>query len=340
MNIERLMDVVFPARDQSLARVVSALSEPETGRPADNLVTNEDSFARVAGDLEARAPKGGVYLGVGPDQNLTYVARSRPRLAFVLDFRRRNTLLHLVHKALFALSPDRLSYLARLTARSTEWLPQDPTVDQLVEAYSAPEMDRGQLDRTILDVAGYLGSLGVVGEAEWPELARIQSKLAGPGLKARFLAMPMYPTLGHLMGTRDRSGQPAHFLARESWYRSVREAQLGDRVIPLVGDFAGSKALPALAAWLKGRHLALSVLYMSDVEFFLMRSGRFAGYAENLARLPWLEGAVVIRTSTREIDHDDRAPGDSSTTILRPAGPFLERALAGKFRTIDDLFAR
>jgi hypothetical protein len=340
MTPERLMDVVFPARDQSLARVIADLSEPETGRPADNLVTNEDSFGRVAGELERLAPEAGVYLGVGPDQNLTYIARARPRLAFVVDFRRRNALLHLAHKALFAMAPDCASYLARLTARSPGPIPEDPTADQLVEAFSGPEMDRGRLGRAIAEVADYLEALGVVGVDEWPELAKIQARLAGPGLDSRFLALPMYPTLGHLIRSRDRSGRPAHFLARESWYRAVREAQLGGRVVPVVGDFAGSRALPALGGWLRARGLAVSVLYISDVEFFLLRNGRFAAYVENLGRLPWRDGAVLIRSSTREIVHPDRAPGDSSTTILRPVAPFLEAARAGRIRSVDDLFAR
>jgi hypothetical protein len=201
-------------------------------------------------------------------------------------------------------------------------------------------MDRGRLDRAIADVAGYLGPLGVVGVDEWPELAKIQARLAGPGLDSRFLALPMYPTLGRLIRSRDRSGQPAHFLARESWYQIVREAHLGDRIVPIVGDFAGSKALPALGSWLRARGLAVSVLYISDVEFFLLRSGRFPSYIENLGSLPWRDGAVLIRSSTREIVHPDRVPGDSSTTILRPVAPFLEGARAGHFRSVDDLFAR
>jgi hypothetical protein len=340
MNIERLMDVVFPARDQAFARVVAGLSEPETGRPADNLITNEDSFARVADELDRIAPEGGVYLGVGPDQNFTFIAHARPRLAFVLDFRRRNALLHLAHKALFAHAPDRVSYLTRLTARRPRPLPEDPTPDDLVAAFEGVEMDRARLDATIAEAASYLGPLGVLADTEWPELEKILAKLAGPGMNARFLALPMYPTFGHLVCSRDRTGRPSHFLARESWYQAVRGAQLGDRVLPLVGDFAGPAALPALAAWLRRRDLAVSAFYASDVEFFLLRYGKFAAYAANLAKLPWLEGAVLIRTSTREINHPDRHPGDSSTTILRPVAPFLEAAGAGRIGTVEDLFAR
>ena len=302
--IERMMDVTFPARDQALSRVVESLSEPDLGRTADNFVTNEDSFARVAGDL---ATRGGVYLGVGPDQNLTYVAHARPRLAIVLDFRRRNALLHLLHKALFQLSADRASYLGRLIARRPDDLPDDPTADAIVSAFDHRPMDRALLDRATREVEGLLRPTGLVLESEWPDLAIIQAKLAGPGLNARFLALPMYPTFGRMIASRDRPGQPAHFLAREDWYQAVRSIHLGDRLIPLTGDFAGAGAFPAIGRWLQDRALSVSVLYVSDVEFFLLRSGRFPAYVANLGRLPWLESAVLIRTSTREIDHPSRA---------------------------------
>jgi hypothetical protein len=337
MMPERLMDVAFPARDQALARVVADLSESDAGRAADNLITNEDSFARVADRLVQLGP-GNVYLGVGPDQNFTYLAHARPRLAFVLDFRRRNGLLHLTHKALFALARDRTSYLENLLARRPTGLPANPSADDLVAAFEGPPMDRGRLDATIAEVASYLRPLGVVDESEWPDLAMIQAKLAGPGLNARFLALPMYPTAGQLLRSKDRQGRPAHFLASEDWYQVVRAAQVGDCLIPIIGDFAGPSTFARLADWLRRRDLAVSTFYASDVEFFLLRSGKFPAYAANLAKLPWAEGAVLIRTSTREIPHPERVSGDSSTTILRPVGPFLEAARAGRIKTVEDLF--
>ena len=338
MSTEHLADVAFPARDQSLARVIADLSEPDAGRAADNLITNEDSFARVAADLRRLAPAGGVYLGVGPDQNYSYIAQSRPRLAFVLDFRRRNALVHFAHKALFQAAPDRAGYLARLLARTPRPLPADPSADDLVAAFEGVAPDRPALDASIAGSASALRALGLLAEAEYPEVATIRAKLAGPGLAARFLALPIYPPLARLIRARDRGGMPGHFLADQGWYRVVREAHLGDRIIPLVGDFAGGFALPRLAEWLRRRGLRVSVFYASDVEFFLLRAGRFAAYAANLARLPWAEGAVLIRASTREIDHPERQPGDSSTTILRPVAPFLDAAGRGRVEGVDDLF--
>jgi hypothetical protein len=148
----------------------------------------------------------------------------------------------------------------------------------------------------------------------------------------------MYPTLAQLIRIPARDGRPAHFLSEESLYRAVRDLECEDRVIPIVGDFAGPTALPRLADWLRRRGKAVGVLYISDVEFFLLRSGRFAGYVENLDRLPRTEGAIVVRTSTRPIESPERVAGDSSTTIVRPFDRFLVDARAGRIREADDLF--
>ena len=335
-----LRSLLFPGRAaEDFAGLIAALSEPSSGPHADNLITNEDSFPRVAGALERRAPGRGVYLGVGPDQNFTYIAHCRPSLAIVLDYRRRNLRLHLLHKALFMLSKDRASYLSRLTARRVDDLPDDPTADQLVSAFDGAEFDPALLGRTRNEVAALLRPLGVLGDDEWADLATIQARLAGPGMDAKFLAMPIYPTFGELIRTPDRDGDPAHLLALEQHYRAVRRVQLDDRVVPLVADLAGEAALPRLADWLRDRGLGVSVLYVSDVEFFLLRAGRFDAYLANLDRLPWRDGALIVRTSTREIDHPARVPGDSATTIAVPAAPFLADARAGRVRTPDDLFS-
>jgi hypothetical protein len=315
------------------------LSDPETGPAADNLISNEDSFPRVAGEVARLAPRGSSYLGVGPDQNLTYLAHARPDLAFILDHRRRNLLLHLLHKALLTLAPDRASYLSRLTARApSRPLPDDPTAADLIDAFGPAPFDRTRLEAAVAEVVATLRPLGVVKDAEWPALATIHAKLAGPGLDARFLAMRMYPTFARLIRTTSRDGRPAHFLADESLYRAAREIERDDRVIPLVGDFAGPNALPRLGDWLRRHGRKLGVFYISDVEFFLLRAGKFAAYAANLDRLPWAEGAIVVRTSTREIDHPERVAGDSSTTVVRPIDRLLADARAGRIKDVDDLF--
>jgi hypothetical protein len=319
--------------------VIEVLSEPETGRPADNLMTNEDSFPRVCGELARRAPAGGVYVGVGPDQNLTYLAHARVELGFVVDYRRRNLRLHLLHRALLALAADRAGYLSRLTARSLRDVGKETDGAGLVAAARRAAWDQKQFDREVREVRRYLEPLRIVQEEEWSDLRTIHARLSGPGVEARFLALPMYPTLGDLITTTDREGRPAHFLAAEGLYATLRSLQCEDRVIPLVGDLGSPGTLGRIGAWLRERSLGVSVVYLSDVEFFLLRGGRYEGLVQGLEALPRLEGAVLLRTSTREIRHPQRVKGDSSTTIVVSLQEAISAWRGGKVRGADDLFA-
>ena len=332
------MDLTFPARDQALGKVIFACSEATNARPADNFVSNEDSIPRILGQLARRAEKGGVYLGVGPDQNFSMIAHAEPSLAFLVDFRRRNLLLHLLQRALFALSSNRITYLRRLTSRSPPEIAHDPHFEHLVEAFQAAPYLKSSQPSLIKEVATVLKSLEIIQANEWQDLATMQTRLAGPGLNARFLALRMYPTLASLILAKDREGEPRHFLASESLYKRIRELQVNDRVLPVVGDFAGSHTFLALGEWLRARRFEASVIYVSDVEFFLIRQGRFAAYLANLERIPWSKSALLIRTSTREIDHPSRVPGDSSTTVIEPVSSFLRRANRGQIFTVVDLF--
>jgi hypothetical protein len=177
-----------------------------------------------------------------------------------------------------------------------------------------------------------LQPLNLVEDAEWADLATIGAKLAGPGMNARFLALPAYPTLARLIV----SG--GHMLASESLYQQMRARQLTQRIIPVVGDLAGAAAMPALAAWLRTHSLQVAMIYFSDVEFFLLRDGKFAPFLENLQRIPWAEGAMLARSTSMKLDHRERVADDVGTTILRPVQPFLREARAGRIRNVDDLF--
>jgi hypothetical protein len=325
--------LLFPSRDRRFDQIVRALSEPNAGPGADNLMTNEDSFTRIVDTIDRKVTPGETYIGVGPDQNFTYIAHARPMLAFIVDYRRRNLLLHLYHQALFALSKDRAAYLSRLTARRPDPMPgEDATAEALVSAYKQVPMNRALLDATTDEVARTLQPLNLVEDAEWADLATIGAKLAGPGMNARFLALPAYPTLARLIVSGD------HMLASEPLYRQMRARQLTQRIIPVVGDLAGAAAMPTLAAWLRAHGLQVAMIYLSDVEFFLLRDGKFAPFLENLQRIPWAEGAMLARSTSMKLDHRERVADDVGTTILRPVQPFLREARAGRIRNVDDLF--
>ena len=103
--------------DKEFWKLMSDCPEPNGNFRSDNLVSNEMRYQYVIPELVQDTRPGGVYLGVGPEQNFTYIAALRPRLAFILDIRRGNVDLHLMYKALFELSADRADFVSRLLSR-------------------------------------------------------------------------------------------------------------------------------------------------------------------------------------------------------------------------------
>src|SRR3954451_13370148 len=76
--------------DQEFWKLSNELSEDNGYFRSDNLLSNETWYQIVIPDLLARTKPGGVYVGVGPEQNFTYIAAMKPKMVFVTDIRRGN----------------------------------------------------------------------------------------------------------------------------------------------------------------------------------------------------------------------------------------------------------
>src|SRR4029453_906727 len=126
----RLTDAEFWALSQTL-------SEPGGSFRSDNLLSNEVYLQYVIPDLLAVNKPGRVYMGVGPEQNFTYIASLRPSMVFIVDIRRGNLDLHLMYKALFDLSKDRADFLSKLFSRKRpEGLTAASSVTDIFRAFS------------------------------------------------------------------------------------------------------------------------------------------------------------------------------------------------------------
>src|SRR5438034_242608 len=104
--------------DAEFWTLMSDISEPDgVFRLADNFTSNEPEVGRVFTMLREKGIAGGVYLGVGPEQNLTYIAAIHPAMAFVVDIRRQAVMQHLLFKAIFELATDRADFIALLFSK-------------------------------------------------------------------------------------------------------------------------------------------------------------------------------------------------------------------------------
>jgi hypothetical protein len=141
--------------DQQFWEIVRTFSEPDGvftpggGYRSDNPISNERSLQQVMPALLFRQ-RSGAYIGVGPEQNFTYIAALEPTIAFVIDIRRENLLLHLLYKAIAEESADRVEFLSRLFARPRPFeLRTDASIEALFEAFqnspSPPALARANL---------------------------------------------------------------------------------------------------------------------------------------------------------------------------------------------------
>src|SRR5205823_209525 len=102
---------------------------------SDNLLSNERWFQHVIPTLVQTAKQNRAYIGVGPEQNFTYIVALKPKMAFIVDIRRGNFDFHLIYKALFEMSSDRAEFVSRLFSRPRpDGLTAKPTAEEVFPA--------------------------------------------------------------------------------------------------------------------------------------------------------------------------------------------------------------
>src|ERR1051326_7199564 len=97
--------------DAEFWKIVSEFSEPNGYFQYEIVTSNETSYQTVLPDLMKTPRSGGAYLGVGPEQNFTYIAALQPKIAFIIDIRRDMMLEHLMYKAVFEMSAERADFI-------------------------------------------------------------------------------------------------------------------------------------------------------------------------------------------------------------------------------------
>jgi hypothetical protein len=337
---------------RAFGRLVASLSEPGGYFDTDNLISNERGYLHVLGALTRLGVRGGAYVGVGPDQNFSYIARVRPSVAFVVDVRRDNLLQHLMFKALFARARNRAEYLALLVGRPApadvaRWgsRPVDAIVAYLDSTPATPASARAARDVVL---AGARGAGVPLSEGDLATVARFHQAFVDAGLGLQFTSAgraprSYYPTLRQLVQERDLEGNQASYLAREDDFQFVKALQARDGVVPVVGDLAGPHALAAIGRVVRGRGERVSAFYTSNVEDYLMRGGTFARYARTVAGLPRDRRSVIVRSyfgGNFGAPHPQAVPGYFSTQLVQTMDAFAADVAAGGYASYGDLVRR
>lgn len=376
--------------DAQFWRLITDLSEPGGQFQSDNLSSNEMGFPSIVSALRADHDTGGAYVGVGPEQNFTYIAAIHPQIAFIVDIRRQAVMQHLMYKAIFELAKDRADFVSLLfSKRRPAGLDSNSTIAQVWDAYFGVATDtsayatnlariKAQLTRThglpldSTDLASltyvyrafyWVGPIINYGTVAGPFRvtaggtcftflpAELQATSCGPDLTRlapRFdphafademaftvgagpVVGPVGPTAAYYGGVNfasvtaatDALGAANSFLGTEENYRFVKGMEARNLVVPVVGDFAGPKALRSIGQYLRDNHAMISAFYTSNVEEYLFDDRVEKKFYANLAVLPIAAGSVLIRNGTD----------------ICPIPPFLATVAAGRIAQYDDIFA-
>lgn len=337
--------------DTSFAALSATLSEPNGYFDSDNIITNEASYLQVASQLRKTGTHGGVYVGVGPDQNFSYIALIRPQIAFMLDVRRDNLLEHLLFKSLFAMARNRAEYLCLLLGKPVppdvgQW--SSKPIGDILAYVTAAHTDSEAVSATRKASNARIASFGIPLDAQDRAMIdRYRAEFVVSGLDTRYSSLGRnnrmdYPSLGELVMATDRAGRRVSYLADEDAFQFVRGMEQHDRIIPVIGNLAGDKAMAAIGAYASERHLKVSALYVSNVEQYLLtREGGFSEFARNVGTLPHDSSGVIIRSYFGRFGRTHPlyvpASGSVSTSMIETIDSFSRRIAAGEIRSYADL---
>jgi hypothetical protein len=300
--------------DQEFWRLSEALSEPGGAFTlSENFVSNEPFFAERIRWLR---PTGGVYLGVGPEQNFSYIAALRPAMAFIVDIRRENRNVHLLYKALFELSADRADFVSRLFSRPRPTgLGSDASVEEIFTRYDHVPPSPEQYSANATLVRERLLTTRALplsqGDLDWIDRAFRAFYAYGPEIHfwGSRTGGGLRPSYRQLMTAKDGAGQSRSFLATDEAFRFVRDLHSRNMIVPVVGDFAGPTALRRVGDYVREHSDLIYTFYGSNVGVYLTNEQTRA-FCRNLATLPASPDAWFVESnSMRSLTSKLRACG-------------------------------
>lgn len=281
--------------DEAVGPLIAKLSEKAGDFPSENYVSNELSLLDVADDLRAPALKGRAYVGVGPEQSYSYLGILEPKVAYIVDIRRGNLLEHMIFRGCFEKAKTPAEFFAALF---------DDDV-----ARTKAVLDRLHVEHSKEDDKA---------------LARIHAAFAKHKLGITYTMLAngrTYPTLGETLALK------GSFTESPDAYARVRQLVLENRVLPIVGDFGGKQALPAVGADMRERGLVLGVFYTSNVEQYLFDQKKHGTFVASVEAMPRDGESRIVRVwFDQGRPHPDQRPKIRTTQIVMRAGAFVRDA--------------
>jgi hypothetical protein len=327
----------LPARlgDAEYWKLEQDLSEPGGYfRIEDNYTSNEGEVGQLYTMLRETGVKGGVFMGVGPEQNFTYMAAIRPQMAFIVDIRRQAVMQHLMFKAMFELARDRADFISILFAKPRPaGLDTATSIQNLWEAYRTVRTDSALAAKNYAAIVNRLtkthGFTFTEDENEKLKAVFYAFYAYGPSITTRGAGGGGFGGRSYdfsdLTGfATDASGVARSFLSTEDNYQYIKMLHEKNLIVPVSGDFGGPKAIRAIGAYLTEHHGRVSAFYVSNVEQYLDGDNKLQTFYGNVATLPVDSTSVFIRPYSMR-----RGGFGGPTRSLCPIAAFIRAANSG-----------
>ena len=331
--------------DQQFWNLSRDASEEDGYFRSDNLLSNETSFQYIIPTLLKTAKQGRVYMGVGPEQNFTYMTALKPTMAFIIDIRHGNLDVQLMYKALFELSKDRAEFVSRLFSRKRpEGLTAKSTVEEIFAAYQKAEGSKDLYEENLKAVQDHLTKKHsfplTSGDLDGIRWAMSNYYQFGPSISYNSSLSANVPpsivgarggnrggnigvTYASLMTSDDGNGQYRSYLASEDSFGFLKDLETRNLVVPVVGDFGGDKAIRAVGTYLKGVGAQVSAFYLSNVEQFLNQDGKWDRFCLSVSSLPIDETSMFIRSGSGRNGFGGGVQNSGTTNMLRDLAPCM-----------------
>jgi hypothetical protein len=339
------------SRDHKSFGTLSArLSEPGGYFDSDNLISNETSYLHVINKLREIGVRGGVYVGVGPDQSFTYIAKIRPKLAIMIDIRRDNLLQHLLFKSLFGRAKNRIEYLCEFfgkpVPKTKGW--ESRGVKELVDYLDSTPSDSKLFDKSLKDVRQDVQRYGIpLSQSDLESVAKVQRAFYTAGLDIRYSSYhrpprSIYPPYRDLLLETDLSGNHQNYFNSEDDFQFLKKLQDQDMIVPVVGDLSGPQAMKAIGQYVTEMKERVSAFYVSNVEFYLQRQGTFDKFIENVKSFPIDSRSVIIRSYFNYYApaHPQAEPNHFSTQLMERIDDLVKQCAAGECDSYNDIVTK
>jgi hypothetical protein len=232
-------------------------------------------------------------------------------MVFIIDVRRGNLQLHLWYKALFELSSDRVDFVSKLFAkpRPSNLTAASSPLD-IINAYSEVPTNETLFKHNVKAVREHLTKKRALPLSEEDllgiETVAYQFYWFGPAITYNSSSQnngygrrpSTMPTYADLMVATDSDGRNRGYLANEENFKVLKDLHTKNLLVPVVGNFAGPKAIRSVGRYIKEHGGVVAAFYLSNVEQYLDQQGLLPAFCSNVATLP-LDGSSRFIRSVR-----------------------------------------